>query len=315
MEPDEITPAAVEAPVVAPVVPVAVTPVSDADAFSAAFDELSAPVKPAEATVKPADAPEAKVAAAEVAAVAPVAPVEAKPVVAEPTLEEQLAALRAENETLKKTPPVAAPPTEVKPAPAAVEAKPIYTAEQQKEIDTYLATWPDIAKGEALVRGGEYAQVVNHIFASLKPVFDEVAQLREMVGSQSERTHFGDIVELVPDYIELRKPLLDWIDKQSPVAKSVYEQIGEKGTPTEIADMIGQFKAATKWVSTKAPAPATPTAPAAPVVPAAKTLALPAAVVAAAAALKPVAVSRTEPAASADPDDFAGAFAEFAKVG
>ncbi len=215
-------------------------------------------------------------------------------------LETQIAELKAQLTGLK--PAEAAPPPVAAPAPAA----PVYTADEQATLTKYETDWPDIAAGEALKRRAEYREIVSYVFDQVNK---SVAPALEFFQRQSGRTQYQDLVELVPDYDDVRDKTLAWIDTQPAMIKKAYHDVANNGTPADVAHLIDQFKKTTGYVS---PAVATPAAAAAPVVPAAK--ALPPAAAAAVAALRVVKSGRSEPVQTADPDDFDSAFAEFSKV-
>jgi hypothetical protein len=321
------------------------------DEFSAAFAELqvpaasstptaaAAPSAPAEAAVSPsAAAPASAEAPAPAAAVPPgdagnasagtaaatpagsaeaSTPTAAQPAAtpaseAQPDLAAQFAALQAELAELKKNPPAAAPAPTPTPTPAA--PAPIYDADEQKLVDSYMKEWPDVAKGEALLRRAEYQQLVGFMMEQFRP---RIEALEAQTSTVSTRTQYQDLVTLVPDYDAVRDATLAWIDTQPDYLKDAYQQVANTGSAKQVADLIGRFKKETNYVApasgtpaaTPAPAAAA-AAPAAPATPAAPALAPAAA--AAAASLRVVKSSRSEPVSQPDPNDFDAAFKEFA---
>lgn len=289
--------------------------------FDAAFAELQAPaVAPAAATPAAdvidvtakeilAVAAETAPAAAETPAIIPEIPAgtvgESVPVVPAPVvapvadasatriaeLEAQLAARPA----IPAVAPVATGPV----APAA--AAPIYTADEAATIEKYQKDWPDIHAGEALVRRAEYRDLVGYIFEQVRSQLDPLVALSQ---TQQGRTQYTDLVQLVPDYDDVRDKTLAWVDTQPAYLKKAYQEVANGGSPSDVADLINRFKKETGYA-----APATVAAPvaAAPAAPAG----LPAAAKAAVATLRVVQSARSAPSAGADPDDFAGAFKEF----
>lgn len=201
----------------------------------------------------------------------------------------------------------AAPPATPTP-PAAVA--PIYTAAEEALITKYGEDWPDVAAAEALVRRGEYHKLLEHVFKEVNKV---LAPVMEVIPGLQERTQLTDLQQMVPDYNIIRDPVVKWVGEQPDYLKEAFTRICESGTAAQVADLIGRFRKETAWVApagTAAPA-APPAAPTPPVAPAAKPNGLPAATVAAAAALRPVNGSRSAPVSQLDPNDFDAAFKEF----
>jgi hypothetical protein len=297
------------------------TTTPEVDDFAAAFAELNLPgdksTPPADPPVEtpPADTPPADTPPADPPVETPPAdtppadtppadpPVETLAPVVE-TEEQMRARIRAELEAeLKRAEPPAPAPAPATP-PATPPAAKIYTEEEDQLLEKYKNDWPDIAKAEQLARRADSYRVVEHIFAQLRPI---LSSLQESVGAHSKRSMYDDIVDLVPDYDEVRDKTLAWIDTQPDYLKAAYQQVANEGTPDQVADLINRYKRETGQ-STVAPAPVVKpaAAPAAPVAPA---------VAKAAAALKPVATTRSEPKAdAADKNDFESAFAEFSKL-
>jgi hypothetical protein len=189
----------------------------------------------------------------------------------------------------------------------------VYSPDEQTALTKYQEEWPDVARGEALARRAEYQQLVGYVFETLRPT---LAALQESSQSTTSRTQYTDLKRLVDDYDQVREPALAWVATQPSYLKAAYEQVASRGSPEEVADLITRFKKETNYVSAGvAPAAAAPAAVAAGAVPAA--LAAPAAglapaAAAAAASLRVVKSSRSEPVSAPDPNDFDGAFAEFA---
>lgn len=319
------------------------------DEFAAAFAELqepaasstptaaAAPSAPAEAAVSPsASAPASAEAPAAAAAVppgeagngsgasdaaTPAASAEAptstaaqpaatpasEPAAAAPDYAAQIAALQAELAEVRKAQPApAATPTE--------QPKPVYNTDEQAVVDSYIKEWPDVAKGEALLRRAEYGHLVNHIFEQLRP---RLEALEAVSSTTSTRTQYQDLVSLVPDYDQVRDATLAWIETQPEYLKNAYQQVANQGSAKDVADLITRFKKETNYAAPAAapaptPAPAAAAAPAATPAPAGG-LASPAAA-AAVASLKPVRTTRSDPVSQPDPNDFDAAFKEFASA-
>lgn len=301
-EPSAAAPAADPA---APAASASATPTpAQAPAVPAAEDTPATPAAPAEPAAPAAPAPAAEPAAPAAPVAAPVAAPAAAPVASGPSAEElqaQLAALTQQLEEIKKVPTPAAP------------EPPLYTAEEMEGLAKYREEWPDIAKNEQLMRRAEYKELISYVFGQIRPHIDE---LRAYYESTHQDTQYASIVRLVPDYDQVRDATLEWVEKQPAYLKAAYQQVTESGSPSEVADLITRFKKETGYVApaavdkpvagggaAAAPAPAASTGGAAPIPPAAA---------AAAASLRAVQSGRSEPVSAPDPNDFDGAFKEFA---
>ena len=172
---------------------------------------------------------------------------------------------------------------------------PLFTEAEIRELEAYEKDWPDVAKAEALRRRAEYSQLIGYVF---EQVSQRLRPLEQMTMGGAERSHLNDLYTLIPDYDQVRDPVLAWVDQQPAYLKNAYMQVAQQGTPAEVADLVGRYKQATG-----ARAPAAPVAPSAPAP----------AVRKAAAALAPVKSARSN-VADAQPEDFDSAFAAFAKA-
>jgi 2-oxoglutarate dehydrogenase E2 component (dihydrolipoamide succinyltransferase) len=216
--------------------------------------------------------------------------------------------LQAELAELKRNPTAAAPAPALTPTPAAATpaaAASPFTPEEQAIVDSYVKEWPDMARGEMLLRRAEYGQLVNHIFEQLRPRLEALEQGYE---TTSTRTQYSDLVKLVPDYDDVRDKTLAWIETQPAYLKAAYQNVANTGSASDVADLITRFKKETGYAAPAAAAPAPTPTPAA-AAPAAAAGLAPAAA-AAAASLKIVKSSRSEPVTTPDPDDFDAAFKE-----
>lgn len=190
-------------------------------------------------------------------------------------------------------------PKQEQPAPQQQE-QPLFTQEEQEFLTAYEKEWPDVAKAEALRRRAEYRQMLGYIF---EQVGQHIAPMAQALNQLSTRTYTTDIYEAVPDYDQVREPVIAWArsDKQPAYLRAAYEQVIKEGTVDEIADLCNRWKQATGK-----------TAPA--VAPKAKSdKELPETAKQAAASLAPVKSKRSSVITGMDPSDFEGAFAEFAK--
>ena len=287
--------------------------VDEPDDFSKIFDDLSKMTGESDTVLTPLDEPKPVVLGAEPPPAPAPAPVEAEPAPVEgldltppveepePEPEPEPAPQLSNDELLARFAQIAReqpapqpqyqpPPQVQQPAPA-----PLFTPDEMKELEAYEKDWPDVAKAEALRRRGEYSQLIGYVF---EQVSQRLRPLEQMTMGGAERSHLNDLYTLIPDYDQVRDPVLAWVDQQPAYLKNAYMQVAQQGTPAEVADLVGRYKQATG-----ARAPAAPVAPSAPAP----------AVRKAAAALAPVKSARSN-VADAQPEDFDSAFAAFAKA-
>lgn len=267
------------------------TPPADADAAAAT---AAAAAAAATAETPPADADAAAAATAAAAAAAAATP----PADAAAA---RIAALEAELAAARKPAAPAAAATQAAATQAAAEPAPLYNADEQALLTEYQKAWPDIHAGEALVRRAEYRDLVGYIFNQVR---QQLAPIQEFTQRQQGRTQYSDLVELVPDYDDVRDKTLAWVETQPDYLKEAYKKVTSTGSAADVADLIDRFKKETGYVQPAAKAATT-------AAPAATTAALPAAAKAAVAALKVVKSGRTEAIQAVDPDNFDAAFAEF----
>jgi len=180
--------------------------------------------------------------------------------------------------------------------PETYEPQPVLTQEDYKSLEAFEKDWPDVAKAMELRAKEQANAIVNHVFKEFadeaRPYFKAVAEMRQQL-------HAQQLQQKVEDYPVVREQVMEWAKKQTPVRRAVYDQIINRGTPDEVAELVSIYKADT----------APPPAPVAPVAPAAPKQLSPA-VKKAAAALAPVASKRSNVVHGDDPMDFDGAFKE-----
>ena len=196
---------------------------------------------------------------------------------------------------------------EIKPAPQPAPAAPAaeeLTPEQKTAVDTYLREFPDVYMAEQIIRKGEYKALVEFVFDQLRP---HIQGLQSQTQTLVQQTAAEQLLSRVPDYDEVREPVIAWVAEQPAYLKAAYDQVVKAGTVDDIVDLIGRYKAA-KGI---APTPAAPQleAPAAAAAAAAKP------VDKLAARLAPVKSVRTGVVTGGiTADDFDGAFDAFAKA-
>ena len=289
-------PAAEPAPAAAEAAPAVVD--SAAESAPAAAEPAAAAAESAPAAAEPAAAAaESAPAAAEPAAAA-----------AEPAAPSELEQLRAELAELKaqvKAPAAAEPAPAAKPA----EPAPLYSSAEQEALAAYENEWPDVAKGEALKRRGEYQRLVSHIFSEVQRVYGPAVEYYQ---SRSERDQYTDLKAAISDYDEVRDKTIEWANQQPSYLKAAYTKVIEEGTPEEVADLVDRFKKETGYVSAPAATTAKPAPAGGMAAPANSKTELPAAAKQAAKALRVVDTKRAEQTSLDDPNDFDGAFKQFA---
>ena len=187
-----------------------------------------------------------------------------------------------------------APQPQPQPQAQQPQQAPLFTPDEIKELEAYEKDWPDVAKAEALRRRAEYSQLISYVF---QQVSQRLAPLEQQTAGVSTRSHLNDLYTLIPDYDQVRDPVLAWVDQQPAYIKNAYMQVAQQGTPAEVADLVGRYKQAN---GVQAPVVRAPAAPAPQVRKAA-------------AALAPVQSARSNVAETA-PEDFDSAFAAFAKA-
>lgn len=238
--------------------------VSDYDAMSSAFDELTAPVadpKPAEGEstsegdtpalegeakppVEPAKEADTQAPAATPAAEGEQPPTEpAKEPATPPTSEDDDWKARFEElEAKVERPPEQPQRPPVEPAPAD-----IYAPEEKEFLAEYDKNWPDVTKGEALKRRAEYGELVTHIFSEIARVYDPLVQRgAQAADSVAETTALSIIRSAHADYDEtMYNDVLKWADGLTGTRKRVVDAVIAEGEPGEVVDLINDFKSAT----------------------------------------------------------------------
>lgn len=190
-----------------------------------------------------------------------------------------------------------APPSQVEQLAVPQQEEPIFTQEEQGIISAYEKEWPDVRRAEAIVRKGEYKQLVGYIFNQIQPY---LRSLETSVATLSHDTHLRGLREAVSDYDTIsREDISAWADKQPPYLQTAFNNVIKNGTVDEVKDLIERFKQET-GVKVTSPTPAK------------QATELPPAAKKAAAALAPVSSKRSAVIQGTDPSDFDGAFESFA---
>lgn len=304
---------------------------AEPDAFSSAFDDLTAPAaaepepkvepeakpaaeaKPGEPAAEPAAKTAEEIAAEatanegktpeEIAAAATAAAAEKKP---EPAAAEPKPAATADDILKGIEALMSRPAPEAKPGaePKAGEEPPLYNEEETTFLGEYDKEWGDVVKGEALKRRAEYKELLNYVF---KQVADFVKPIQDMTDSLASRTHLTDIETKIPDYSDaLREEVTTWVKTQPAYLQTAYNQVINEGTVDEVKDLVDRYRGAT--------GKAAPAAAAAEPKPTGKDNELSGDAKKAAAALAPVESKRSGIQAPGDPSDFDDAWKQAAEL-
>lgn len=211
----------------------------------------------------------------------------------------------------------AAPAQPAQAAEPPAEQPPMYNAAEQAQLAEYEKNWPDVAAAESLKRKGEYDALLRFVFGE---VAKYVAPVQEQVRALGNSVHMTELKTLIPDHTDnLEAEVSSWVDTQPAYLQTAMKQVMQTGTPDEIADLIGRYRAAT------GAAPAAPQAgSASPAPPAAAPAATPAAPAKtelssaakqAAESLAPVSGDRSAVPQGEDTQDYDTAFARYAATG
>ena len=183
--------------------------------------------------------------------------------------------------------------------------EPVYSSDEMESLKKYKDEWGEVMKGEALIRRGEYKELTEYIF---NQVFEAISPLIRYVQDRSPRDQYRDLNSEIEDYDDVRDKAVDWVKTQPAFLQATYNEVIEKGSVEQVAELIRHFKETTNYGKT---APAQTAAK--PDVRKVEKKADPD-VKRAANALKLVQTKQSNKAGSADPNDFDSAFDEFAKV-
>jgi hypothetical protein len=177
----------------------------------------------------------------------------------------------------------------------------VLTQEEYKTLESFQKEWPDVDKAVSLMLKDVTNRVVNHVFkefaAEAKPRFQALDEVRAWMHRQELQTKVGD-------YEDVRDKVVEWANSQPDYLRSAYAHVIQRGTPEQVADLINRYKAE----NAPPPAPAPIAAPQPP-------KQLSPAVKKAAEKLAPVQSKRSNVVRGDDPNDYEGAFENWAKMG
>lgn len=277
---------------------------TDEDAFADAFAEATevAPAAPAPEAppAAPAPAAEGEVATeGEVASEVAPEPESEAPT----TLAEELRLMREEMRAAAtaKAEPEPEPVVETPPEPQEFAFSP----DEQAALTAFEADWPEISAASTLRMRENNFKVVTHIFNEvqkyLNPYIETLKQLNEQAVTSDEDAHIAAITSAHSDYEAVFDDVQAWIKEQSPARQRAFKAVAEEGTAEEVIDLISVYKE----VKGLKPAPTVVSSPAiAPAAPPATNKAV--------QRLTAVPSRRAATSTAGDPNDFDGAFAEFA---
>jgi hypothetical protein len=292
----------------------AAAPENSYDAMSSVFDSLVEPAS-TEKVETPSETPPAEVKAEtppeEPAKVEePPKEGEEAPKAEEPPkedaegaeLKKRLDALEAKTKTpteVETLPPVEATPPDDKQPP-----REVYSPEEKTFLAEYQKEWPDVTKGEALLRRVEYQQLVAHVFSEIARVYGPMVER----GVQAAET-VGDTATLVAirevhnDYNDaMYDAVVEWAEGLTGYRQKLAKGVIAEGEPQDVIDLISEYKSA-KGLNKPKVVTATPVAPQA-------VTELSATAKKAAKALGVVDSKRTAVTPGSDPNDFDAAWDE-----
>jgi len=134
------------------------------------------------------------------------------------------------------------------PAAPAAETPPLYAADEQEFLTEYEKQWPDVIKGEALRRRKEYTQLVDHVFTEIARVYGPMAERGAVAADTlAENAALAVIQGTHGDYDDaMYDAVHDWVDKSLTGARQrIAKEIINTGEPTEVVELISEFKTAT----------------------------------------------------------------------
>ena len=194
------------------------------------FKTVPVPVEPKDDT-PPAETPPAETPPAET------------PPAEDTELRDRLAALEAKT----ATPPAAETPPPVEtPPPDQGPPREIYALDEKEFLTAYQKEWPDVSKGEALLRRAEYQQLVTHIFNEVArvygPLVERGVQAAETVG---DTTTLAAIREVHNDYNDaMYEDVVGWADGLTGYRKKLAQGVIAEGEPQDVIDLISEYKSA-----------------------------------------------------------------------
>lgn len=200
---------------------------------------------------------------------------------------------------------------DVQPAPAAQQApaQPVLSKEEIETVQEFRKEWPDVAKALDVQQKAFAHDLLNYVFSQIA---QEVTPVLQQVETIADRTHVADIYDFVPDYDQVREPVIDWVSRLPNNAFRQYAVgVVQQGSPADIQGLVDQWRMFNGVAAPQAAAPAA-RAPQQVQRPAPVVKQAPPSLKQAAAAMAPVKSQRTTVIQTDDPNDFDGAFERYA---
>lgn len=206
-------------------------------------------------------------------------------------------------------------PPQPAPAPQRSEPPPVLSKEEVETIQEFRKEWPDVAKALDIQQKAFADNLLSYVFNQFAEVITPVVQ---QVESVAERSHIGDIYDFVPDYDQVREPVINWV---ASLPNSAFRQyavsVVNDGAPNDIQQLVDQWRMFNGVPAPQAQAPApsgvqqrafNPAYIPGNQAPRVQRKAVDPAIARAAAAMAPVKSQRTTVVQTDDPNDFDGAF-------
>lgn len=263
------------------------------DAFDLAFDAAATPVDTTEPLIQDeqqADAQESiqsdALVVQEVAQGEPETPV---------AVEQPSASLPP---TQELAPVIPAP----EPAQTPVLADESITPEEQTLLDAVAADFPEVMQAIVARERVLIAKMENVFAAKLAEVTSQFAPAVTVAKDIARSRHEEAILSVHNDAFDVRDKVIEWIGTQPSFLKNTYESVLQKGTASEVVELLSVYKKATGAVEAHPAAGPTPEELAQQQQEKTKKL----------NAQEGVRGRHTGGRATVDPDDFDGAFDKFA---
>lgn len=173
----------------------------------------------------------------------------------------------------------------------------LFSPDEAAFLAEYNKDWPDVARAQSIQMRAMATQITSHIFSEFAKTLGPRLALLD---SLADRSHEQDLHQVVNDYDDVRDKVIEWAGKQPTYLREAYGRVISEGTVDEVKDLIDRYRKDTGTTLTPAPAKKQVTE-------------LSTTAKKAAEALAPVGSKRSAVVRQTSPDDFEGAFAEFAK--
>lgn len=203
-------------------------PVPEIEEPKPSSDNAIRAAEAAEAASKVVEAaPQDKTAPVQVATAAPVSPSQ--------LTNEELARIAAISQQVAKAQQPAPQPQVQQPQ----QVSP-YNEEEITIINEYNNEYPEIARAEALSRRKDIFDAVRYVLGEVsRAVGPAIAETQRL----AQRTHAGDLQQLIPDHQLTREQAIEWTLKQPDYLQPAYFHVIQQGTPQQVADFTQRYRA------------------------------------------------------------------------